>query len=131
MSITGGCACGAIAYEIRGHLLHARSCHCSKCRKVFSGAGSTMAFCAPETFKWTKGEDTLSEYSFHKGWSVLFCSNCGTSLAGMLEGEVRGIALGTADGDPGIQISEHIFVGSKAPWDHIGGDAPQFEKHPE
>jgi hypothetical protein len=24
----------------------------------------------------------------------------------------------------------HIFVGSKAPWDHIGGDAPQFEEFP-
>jgi hypothetical protein len=25
----------------------------------------------------------------------------------------------------------HLFVGSKAPWDHIGGDAPRYEAFPE
>jgi hypothetical protein len=35
------------------------------------------------------------------------------------------------DGDPGIEIGMHIFVGSRAPWDHIGGSAPQFESGPE
>jgi hypothetical protein len=24
----------------------------------------------------------------------------------------------------------HIFVGSKAPWDHIGGRAPQHQEFP-
>jgi hypothetical protein len=33
------------------------------------------------------------------------------------------------DGDPRVEIEMHIFVGSKAPWDHIGGDAPQFIEH--
>jgi len=43
---------------------------------------------------------------------------------------VHGVTLGTVDGDPGVQIDMHIFVGSKAPWDHIGGDAPQFLEFP-
>jgi hypothetical protein len=34
------------------------------------------------------------------------------------------------DGDPGVQIEMHIFVGSKAPWDHIGGHAPQYQEFP-
>jgi len=38
--------------------------------------------------------------------------------------------LGSVDDDPGVEIEMHIFVGSKAPWDHIGGDAPQFEELP-
>jgi hypothetical protein len=28
------------------------------------------------------------------------------------------------------QLSMHIFVGSKAPWDHIGGSASQFAEWP-
>jgi hypothetical protein len=24
----------------------------------------------------------------------------------------------------------HLFVGSKAPWDHIGGHAPQYQEFP-
>jgi hypothetical protein len=47
-------------------------------------------------------------------------------LAGLLANEVHGITLGTVDGDPGVEIAMHIYVASKAPWDHIGGDAPQF-----
>lgn len=31
---------------------------------------------------------------------------------------------------PGVQIEMHIFVGSKAPWDHIGGHSPQYLEFP-
>ena len=31
------------------------------------------------------------------------------------------MTLGTVDGDPRVRIEMHTFVGSKAPWDHIGG----------
>ena len=48
-------------------------------------------------------------------------------LRSLLVGEdVHGVTLGSVDGDPGVEIAQHIFVGSKAPWDHIGGTAPQF-----
>jgi hypothetical protein len=48
----------------------------------------------------------------------------------MYQGQVHGVALGTVDGDPGVRIEMHIFVGSKAPWDCIGGEAPQFTGFP-
>jgi hypothetical protein len=43
---------------------------------------------------------------------------------------VHGVTLGSVDGDPGVQIDMHIFVGSRAPWDHIGGNAPQYPEFP-
>ncbi len=61
---------------------------------------------------------------------LCFCRACGTTLCGMVGGNVHGVTLGSVDGDPGIDIAMHIFVGSKAPWDHIGGDAPQFDGFP-
>jgi hypothetical protein len=48
-------------------------------------------------------------------------------LCGTHDGKVHGVTLGCVDGDPGVQIEQHLFVGSRAPWDHIGGSAPQFE----
>lgn len=48
----------------------------------------------------------------------------------MLADTVHGIMLGTVDGDPGVEIAMHIHVASKAAWDHIGGDAPQFMEGP-
>ena len=128
--ITGECFCGAITYEIDGPLAAARSCHCSRCRKAFSGAASAYAELAPEsTLRWT-GEQVPQTYSSFEGWAVGFCGRCGSTLCGLWQGEVHGVTLGCVNGDPGVVIEQHIFVGSKAPWDEIGGNAPQFDAAP-
>lgn len=130
--LQGGCFCGAIRYEITSPLAHAQSCHCSRCRKVFSGASSAFArLSSLDSFRWTAGAENLRVYESQKGVGLGFCKTCGSTLCGLFQGEVMGVTLGTVDGDPGIAIDRHIFVGSKAPWDHIGGDAPQFEEGPE
>jgi hypothetical protein len=59
---------------------------------------------------------------------MAFCRICGSTLCGIFDSKVHGVTLGTVDGDPGVQIELHTFVGSKAPWDHIGGSAPRFEE---
>ena len=129
--IEGGCFCGKIRYKIDGKLQNTRACHCSKCRKVFSGAGSTYAEVEPTaSFKWVSGKSELSRYSSIPDWYVGFCSICGSTLCGFHKDKVHGIALGSVDGDPGVEIEMHLFVGSKAPWDHIGGNAPQYDERP-
>jgi len=129
--LTGGCFCGAVRYQIDAPLKNARSCHCSRCRKVFSGSGSAYAEVESGMFKWTKGIELLTKYETAPGWGFCFCKVCGTTLSGLQGEQVHGITLGSVDGDPGVQITMHIFVGSKAPWDHIGGPAPQFEEFPK
>jgi hypothetical protein len=129
--ISGECFCGEIRYEIDGSLVDARACHCSRCRKVFSGASSAFAEISdPDKFRWVTGEAQLKQYTSKQGWGLGFCSNCGSTLCGLFQGKVKGVTLGTVNGDPGIEISAHIFVDSKAPWDHIGGGAPQYPEWP-
>jgi hypothetical protein len=41
-----------------------------------------------------------------------------------------GIPAGLLDDDPGVRNTEHIFVGSKAPWWEIRDDTPQHEEWP-
>ena len=127
MALTGGCFCGGVRYVIAAPLKAARSCHCSRCRKAFSGAGSAYAEVEPGSFRWVAGESSLVSYEATPGWSLRFCGACGSTLCGTHSGEVHGVTLGCVDGDAGVQIAMHIFVGSRAPWDHIGGGAPQFE----
>lgn len=130
--INGECFCGEVRYEIDGALAAARACHCSRCRKAFSGASSAYADLAdPRQFRWVAGEALLTHYTSNAGWGLAFCSRCGSTLCGVYMGEVRGITLGIVNGDPGIEIGAHIFVDSKAPWDHIGGPVPQFAEWPE
>lgn len=127
--ITGECFCGTVKYEISGTLTNARACHCSRCRKVFGGASSAFAEISDTSqFRWAAGEDNIKQYSSEKEWGLGFCGTCGSTLCGLYQGSVMGIVLGTVNGDPGVAIEKHIFVGSRAPWDHIGGDAAQYEK---
>lgn len=129
--LSGGCFCSAVTYEVDGELCKGRACHCSKCRRVFSGASSVYAELVPGSrFRWTTGEELLSTYSSAEGWAVGFCSRCGSTLCGLFEGAVHGLTLGSVSGDPGVEIEMHLFMGSKAPWDHVGGDAPKYEEYP-
>ena len=127
--ITGECFCAAVTYELDGALRNGRSCHCSRCRKAFSGAGSAYAELAPGSeLRWT-GQAPAS-YGSGEGWAIGFCGTCGSTLCGFWEGRVHGLTLGCVNGDPGVEIEHHLFVESKAPWDHIGGTAPQHARFP-
>jgi hypothetical protein len=131
MAISGGCFCGRIRYEVDAPLRSARCCHCSRCRKAFSGAGSAYAEVEAGSFKWIQGEQELTRYETTPGWGLYFCRTCGTTLCGSHDGTVHGVTLGSVDGDPRVQVGMHIFVDSRAPWDHIGGNAPQFAELPK
>lgn len=98
----GGCFCNSVRYEIRGSLQNARACHCSRCRKAFSGASSAYAELSPSSsLEWLTGEDLLSIHDTGGGWGMGFCSKCGSTLCGIHNGEVHGLTLGCIDGDPG------------------------------
>ncbi len=131
MSISGSCFCGQITYEVNAPLENPRCCHCSRCRKAFGGPSSAYAEVRAGSFKWITGQPNLKRYSVNNNWGLTFCDKCGSALAGILDDEIHGITLGTVDGDPGVEIAMHIHVASKAPWDHIGGDAPRFLEGPK
>lgn len=129
--IEGGCFCNAVRYTIDGRLAPGRSCHCSRCRKAFSGASSAYAPLQESTsFAWTKGEENVIQYRGPDGNGLDFCGLCGSTLCGIVNGRVHGVTLGCVDGEPGVEIEMHLFVGSKAPWDDIDGDACRYEGFP-
>ena len=130
MSIEGSCFCGAVRYKIDGQLHDARSCHCSMCRKAFSAQASAFAFLNPDEFSWISGEDLLTSYRSNAGAGLRFCSVCGSTLCGTFEGRVIGVTLGCVDGDPGVTLGMHIYVGSKASWETIPDGVPQYEEGP-
>jgi hypothetical protein len=130
MALTGGCFCGRVRYQLSAPLLGAISCHCSRCRKAFSGAGSAFARVAPGSFSWTSGADGVTRYDSAAGPGLAFCSSCGTTLGGTFNGDMMGVTLGSVDGDAGVDIGMHIYVGSKAAWDHIAGSAPCYDAAP-
>lgn len=129
-TITGECFCGAVRYEITGKLRDARSCHCSRCRKAFSSQASAYALVDPDAFQWVAGEETLTTYTGSQGFGLRFCSICGSTLCGTFQGHVHGVTLGCINGDPGVEITRHIFTGSKAPWEILPDGIVAFEEGP-
>ena len=130
MTISGECFCGEITYEISGQLREARSCHCSRCRKAFSSQASAYALVDPTEFNWLTGEELLTEYASVQGFGLQFCSRCGSTLCGVFEGAVHGVTLGCINGDPHVEIGQHIFVGSKASWEVIPDGVTTFDEAP-
>lgn len=127
--ITGGCLCGAVRYEVRGSFLRAGHCHCSICRKHSGAAVCTQGRVRAEDFRLLSGEESLRVYRPAEGAAVkAFCIRCGSSLFGGTwpEGPEVSIRLGSVDGDPGIRPQFHTFVESRAPWDEITDDLPQY-----
>ena len=113
-----------------GKLRDARSCHCSRCRKAFSSQASAYALVDPVEFEWLSGEDLLSSYVGEHGTGLKFCSKCGSTLCGIVNGDVHGVTLGCVNGDPNIEIGRHIFVGSKATWEVMPEGVTTFEEGP-
>jgi len=128
MQINGECFCGEIQYRIDGNLRDARSCHCSRCRKAFSAQASAYALVDASDFTWVSGEHLLTAYVGNHGFGLQFCSKCGSTLCGILNGAIHGVTLGCIDGDPDIEIGRHIYVGSKASWEVIPDGVEQFDE---
>ncbi|MDX2495674.1 MAG: GFA family protein [Desulfuromusa sp.] len=130
MTITGECFCGEVKYQVNGKLRGARSCHCSRCRKAFSSQASAYALVEPTEFEWLSGGNLLTSYVGKNGVGYQFCNICGSTICGLYKGKIHGITLGCVNGDPEVELGMHIYVDSKAKWETIPADVPQFKEGP-
>ncbi len=71
---TGGCQCGAVAYEVDVDIDQAITCNCSRCQPM----GFVLAFAPRDKFDLKSGEDSLTEYRCNKKEiQHLFCKTRG------------------------------------------------------
>lgn len=130
---TGSCLCGAVRYEITGHLGIFQYCHCSRCRKFTGSAYAANLIIAPGQFRWLRGEDLVGRYEHPEArhFATSFCRRCGASLPWL--GKSRKavvVPAGTLDQDPGIRPMQNVFWGSRAPWYVEAGELPRHEELP-
>ena len=117
-TISGGCLCGNVRFEVSEFSSGIFKCHCSKCRKAFGGASSAAALAPQNAFTWLAGEDSAREFRASSGFLRRFCSDCGSILPQHLpDYGAWWIPAGLFDTDPGIPLKQHIHVDSKAAWE--------------
>ncbi len=125
----GGCLCGAVRFEITGGIHNIVYCHCSRCRKAQGSAFAANGIVHADGFRIVSGLESLTGYEFSPGRTKYFCSVCGSPIMSRQEAvpdQVR-VRLGTIESEIRQRPMAHIFATSKANWEEITGDLPQYE----
>lgn len=131
--LRGSCLCGTVRYEVREAPRTMYLCHCGMCRKASGSSFATNMLVARSGFVIVSGRPSLKGYPSSPGEQRHFCGQCGSPIYSQseLRPDVVSVRCGTLDDDPGIEPSEHIYVGSKAAWFAIPDGARQFECEPD
>lgn len=108
-STRGGCLCGAVQYEIRGHLRDVINCHCSQCLRTH---GHFSAYTAAVREDVHMIEDHgLKWFSSSVYARRGFCCECGASLFWEPFGsDTVSIAAGSLDRPTGLTTIRHVYV---------------------
>jgi hypothetical protein len=129
VTLSGRCECGAVRYEVEDEFLYAANCHCSNCRAGTGSAFKPFAGIERDKLRVTQGADRLLVWGDDEG-NHTRCGTCGSLLYSVVrDGAYVHVALGSLVDAPSIRPTEHIFVGSKAPWFEITDDLPQHEEY--
>src|ERR1700759_1576041 len=79
-SLTGGCGCGAVRFELTAPLVSATYCHCTRCQRRTGTGASANGRVAPGTFRIVAGEDRLRAWRPEDGAEKWVCGDCGSAL---------------------------------------------------
>lgn len=117
-TLTGGCLCGAVRYEIaaKGVTHQPAHCHCSMCRRASGAVALTWLTCTPEAFAVTKGEMKIYQSSAEARRG--FCGACGSPIA-FLPGNPPveiDVTLGSLDDQDSLPADRNIWTFSRLPW---------------
>jgi hypothetical protein len=127
--LLGKCYCGAVEYVVADQFLYAAYCHCPDCRRTTGSAFKPFAGIERDKLTLTNGQGALAIVGDADG-NDTHCTACGSLLYSVVRaGSYVHVAMGTLVDAPTIRPSQHIFVGSKAPWFEITDGLPQFEGH--
>jgi len=127
--LAGACECGAVRYTVADAFLYAANCHCSNCRAATGSAFKAFAGIERDKLELTDGLDDLLVFG-EDDLNNTRCGVCGSLLFSVVrDGAYVHVAMGSLVDAPSIRPTEHIFVGSKAPWFEITDDLPQAEEY--
>jgi len=133
MTITGGCQCGAVRYEIAAEALKGYACHCRECQKQSASAFGVSIPVFEEDFTitgdtrvWSRPTDSGGVTDCH------FCPKCGTRLyhsgrEGRAWVTVKG---GSLDDPAAVDFLAHIWTKRGVPWIELPEGLPQWETQP-
>lgn len=79
-TVTGGCLCGSVEFELRLPSKWCAHCHCSLCRRAHGAGYVTWAGFESDHFILKKGDHHLRWYESSQGARRGFCGTCGSTM---------------------------------------------------
>jgi hypothetical protein len=114
-TMTGGCQCSRIRYEVDAENDEAYLCHCRMCQRATGGVSIAFKNVPKAAVRWTTQEPDYYASSpiARRG----FCSACGTPLTfDFPDGDHMDLTVGSLDDPSGLKPT-HNF-GSESLWEH-------------
>ena len=130
-NLSGSCLCGKVRIQVPDDFKYMGNCHCSECRKFSGSDYASVGGLDSSKFKIIDGESDITYFKKTEETDLAFCSVCGSSLFSRKNtGHRHNVRLGILNDIPANKPTFHIFTGSKAEWNNICDDLPQFEEGP-
>jgi hypothetical protein len=129
---TGGCACGAIRYEISDEPLVMNDCQCRHCQqKSGTGHGSYLTFARRDAVELT-GEAKHWDSDSGNVKTCAFCSTCGSPVYMTFAAMPDFFTIHAASlDDPGRYKPQMVTYGIRGyAWDQVDPAVPKFNKMP-
>jgi len=122
--LEGSCHCGAVRFEVTEDFSAVRICHCTTCKKLSGGAGTTNGRARTDTIRVVAGEELIRTYQPDEGSSKSFCSQCGSNLfgGGWPESEYSSVRISAIDSPFDRKPEAHTYVRSLAAWEILPDD---------
>lgn len=128
MTLTGGCACGAVRYETDAAPFHRTLCHCVDCRRA-AGAPAVAWFSVPaDALRWVRGTPALHRSSPQVERS--FCAACGTPLGYRNDAWPAEIDVTTCslDDPEAAAPRDHTFAFQRVSWMRVDDGMPVYPR---
>ena len=129
----GSCLCGAVRFEVEGSFERFFLCHCSFCRKDTGSAHAANLFSMTAKLTWLAGEDQVTTYALPSSrHAKSFCKTCGSALPRRPANASAPVIVpaGSLESPLTNRPGAHIFVASRADWDHELETVPTFDRLP-
>jgi hypothetical protein len=126
-TVTGGCLCGGVRFEVEVPFEKITACHCTTCKKLSGGGGTVNGRARTGAIRILDGDQLLRTIQPEEGTGKTFCSSCGSNVfgGGWPDAEFSSVRLPTLDEPFEARIDRHIFVRSLAPWETLPDDGAE------
>ncbi len=132
-TLSGGCLCGRLRYQVVGKPKAVNCCHCRDCQRLTGSAFAINAVFPTPHVTFLTGVSERDHAVNADGSRAWRCADCGVLLVAShpaFGDALRFVRAGTLDQGEGLAPDAHYFVRSKHPWVVIPDNLPAWETLP-